>query len=534
MKATSKMALIVVASWGIVSSMLLPPPSKISVLWGQYGENWSPTSRLPDFSFAGYHAGERAIPRVAVWRNVRDFGAQGDGRTDDTLAIQQAVDSFPGSEPGALLFPAGRYKLSARILIEKPYLVLRGEGERKTFLLGSKGLGPDYEGRFYLEFHGRNRGRRLTGVARPAKRGDTKLVVRDAKEIRAGDYISFKMYNPNRESASAFNTLGCYLYGNQGCPNAERVKWFSSFSPYVGYSHVIDWYVRVKVVSGTTLTLVRPLRWDVRPEWRPEIYSFDPSVFEVGIEDLTMQFSEDEYRGHHREAGFNGVYFRSVYFSWVHRVTFIDTDWALKVGHENPIYDRSAYNSFHNLTFRAKFRTRMKGGGLGHYGIQLGGNDNLVHDCVLETRYIHNLSLGAFASGNVYSRIRMQNGRLDHHGAAPHENLFTEIDITQAAGDLFTSGGRRVDEPSAGVRSTFWNIRSPAPFPTSIPKYAWAAAGRKRSAFPLINIIGVDMLETSTPDSHGHWVERWEGEKTFPPNLYLAQLERRLADQREP
>ena len=40
-----------------------------SDLWGVSGEKWTPQSRLPDFSFAGYHCGETplpALPPVAV------------------------------------------------------------------------------------------------------------------------------------------------------------------------------------------------------------------------------------------------------------------------------------------------------------------------------------------------------------------------------------------------------------------------------------------------------------------------------------
>ncbi|MBU0530841.1 MAG: hypothetical protein KKC05_04160, partial [Nanoarchaeota archaeon] len=33
-----------------------------SALWGIDGEVWDSYSRLPDFSYAGYHAGERDLP----------------------------------------------------------------------------------------------------------------------------------------------------------------------------------------------------------------------------------------------------------------------------------------------------------------------------------------------------------------------------------------------------------------------------------------------------------------------------------------
>ena len=57
---------------------------------------------------------------------------------------------------------------------------------------------------------------------------------------------------------------------------------------------------RVKDVQGSTIVLERPLRTDVRLIWGPEIHYYAPSVREVGIENLTMEFPEVKYSGHHK------------------------------------------------------------------------------------------------------------------------------------------------------------------------------------------------------------------------------------------
>ncbi|MEK7407655.1 MAG: glycosyl hydrolase family 28-related protein, partial [Acidobacteriota bacterium] len=44
--------------------------------------------------------------------NVRDLGAAGNGRADDTAAIQAALDAYPG-QATTIQFPPGRYKLTA-------------------------------------------------------------------------------------------------------------------------------------------------------------------------------------------------------------------------------------------------------------------------------------------------------------------------------------------------------------------------------------------------------------------------------------
>src|SRR5262249_17243458 len=55
-----------------------------SALWGASGELWSPISRLPDTSYAGYRTGEKAIPNVPQATSVKAYGAVGDGVHDDT------------------------------------------------------------------------------------------------------------------------------------------------------------------------------------------------------------------------------------------------------------------------------------------------------------------------------------------------------------------------------------------------------------------------------------------------------------------
>jgi hypothetical protein len=92
-----------------------------SRLWGSDGSAWTPASRLPDFSFAGYHFGESQIPTVPVAANVLKFGAVGDGKTDNTEAFRKAVES---TQKGAILVPAGRYILTGQITITKSGVAL--------------------------------------------------------------------------------------------------------------------------------------------------------------------------------------------------------------------------------------------------------------------------------------------------------------------------------------------------------------------------------------------------------------------------
>lgn len=69
--------------------------------------------------------------KLGDWVSVKDYGAVGDGITDDTAAIQQAFNQASG----AVYFPAGTYLVSPSsssayilLLSNKPFFSLRGEG----------------------------------------------------------------------------------------------------------------------------------------------------------------------------------------------------------------------------------------------------------------------------------------------------------------------------------------------------------------------------------------------------------------------
>lgn len=69
------------------------------------GELWSPRDRLGyDWGFAGYQTG-RTPPLLPETVNLKtQYGAQGDGYTDDTQALLTAIDSING---GVIYMPAG-------------------------------------------------------------------------------------------------------------------------------------------------------------------------------------------------------------------------------------------------------------------------------------------------------------------------------------------------------------------------------------------------------------------------------------------
>ena len=113
-----------------------------SALWGVHGEKWVPGAPLKDFSRAGYQGGDAAIPAFPVGVNVKDFGAAGDGSSDDTAAFDKAIAACPANS--AVLVPDGVYVLRDWLKISRRGLVLRGQSREGTVLCFPVGLGSSH------------------------------------------------------------------------------------------------------------------------------------------------------------------------------------------------------------------------------------------------------------------------------------------------------------------------------------------------------------------------------------------------------
>lgn len=73
-----------------------------------------------------------AAPPPTVY-DVASYGAQGDGTTDDTNAIQAAIDAANLRGGGTIVFPAGTFRVTRALTIHSK-IVFRGAGIRATVL----------------------------------------------------------------------------------------------------------------------------------------------------------------------------------------------------------------------------------------------------------------------------------------------------------------------------------------------------------------------------------------------------------------
>lgn len=82
----------------------------------------------------------RSVPSSASsgpnWFNVKDYGADGNGTTDDTASIQAAINAANGVGGGVVYLPAGTYKLTAAVTLHNR-ITLRGDGDFVTNIVQS-------------------------------------------------------------------------------------------------------------------------------------------------------------------------------------------------------------------------------------------------------------------------------------------------------------------------------------------------------------------------------------------------------------
>jgi hypothetical protein len=494
----SRLAQILVIATALPAA---PPAHHNSALWGADGRAFQSGGPLPDFSWAGYHGGDTPLPNPAPSSNVRDYGARGDGATDDTASFQRALAEAP---PGVILVPRGRYRLAGSLALTRSGRILRGDGSGAggTTLLFSSSLADlngltDLPASNELSWSGgliqiqpQGTERSLSAVTLSAHRGDRRLRVADTRAIHAGD-VFFLRLSENQQ-----RTLEQHLLGDparQGPAESSCV------------SRLFDWTFQVTSVEGDVLVLSQPLRTDVRLEWRPTVWQM-PLIREVGVEHLAVEFPITPYPGHHRERGFNAVEFsRNVVNAWVRDVSIHNCDSGVLVGH------RSKWLTITGVRFTSA-RPADAHGDRAHHGVVLSAcSDVLVTDLNFEADFIHEFTITHRATGNVLSGpVRGANLDLDHHRDAPFENLFQDL-----TGDVrLQAGGSRCYGPPAGVRNTYWAVDTAAAPPP------WLGVGAV--------VVGSLVPSSKLERSPAAWIERVPDLQ--PRDLRAAQWRHRQAE----
>ncbi|PSC74526.1 band 7 [Micractinium conductrix] len=187
-----------------------------------------PPGRGLDWSYAGYLDGTAALPYSLAppeYNVVTTFGARGDGESDDTAALQDAVEAANAS-PGTIFLPAGTYVLSAPLVITGTNVTLRGEGMSSTRILVRNSLSSLFgttwaldangtlksvwaNGGAFIQFSGVPEGSRredtfLANVTEAVPANSTRIPVGGASaSFQAGQWARVYSYPPPQAAAAS-------------------------------------------------------------------------------------------------------------------------------------------------------------------------------------------------------------------------------------------------------------------------------------------------------------------------------------------
>ena len=342
-----------------------------------------PTDRRADWSNAGYH-GNRDLGAAIV--DVTTFGAIGDGLTDNTTAINAAMNSFGGNR-GVVYFPAGNFLIGSSLNLPDS-IILKGEGADSSHLVFNMNgtIGN------CINIIGSGSGTPTT-VLNGFYRGSSYIIVSDPSTFAAGDYAN--------------------LLETNGAWDIQPAAWAASS---------IGQILHLNSVSGDTLFFDAPLRINYDIALQPQVSKFTPAT-EIGIECLKISRADSIHTGLCL-----GIYFYYASNCWIRGVESSTSIGSHIEADRSTNISISGCHIHHNYEYDG---TSTHG-----YGITLFDHSG---QCLIENNVMehlrHSFSLQTGANGNViaynYSRDPNRSeapsnygADISLHGHFPYANLF--------------------------------------------------------------------------------------------------------------
>jgi len=544
------------AAWKWLSrgflAALLVPLATADASWRSalYPEDWKPGFAdaqgrfLPDFSYAGYHRGEKPLPRregLVIEVTQPPYSADATGKQDATAAIQAALDAAAAQGGGVVFLPAGTYRIappegqSSALRVEGDQVVLRGAGPDRTFLFNDeiqmreknvisvRAKDPAW---WYVE----GKWVQSTPATRDFADGSLTLPVENPGLFQPGDPVIVRN-DPTENFIASLGMTGKWTPKNLKNRALVFLRRIVAIDPAAG-----------------TVTVDAPIRYALKKEDNARVLKLPGKLIsEVGLEDFSLGMKQHPGEGWGEEDfGVEGTAAYDVHQSHAIVFTSAENCWMRRV---NSFAPSGNSPTVHVLSNGVKFlrsrqvtaedcdwrNTQYQGGGGNGYLYTLHGNECLIHRCRAENGR-HNYDFGTMASsGNVLLDCLAKDGRLasDFHMHFSVSNLH---DNTTCDGDFLEAkyrpwGGTPVHGVTTS-QSVFWNTHGlryiASPFEFNGSRHARPQVLVESEQFANGYVIGTRGPANKVKSSN--FVEGvGRGDALEPPSLYRDQLARRLA-----
>ncbi|MBC2602737.1 glycosyl hydrolase family 28-related protein [Puniceicoccus vermicola] len=548
-----------------------------------YPVDWEPGKvfldgySLNDFSYAGYHSGQKPLPIANSREPVFDvteapFLADPTGTRDSTTAIQGAIEAASQAGGGVVFIPEGVFRISPQtpyidgrkrtvFHIQTSNLVVRGAGPKKTHLFNDDPM-MRTTSIFHVSPRIRQNGPPLwfvpksetTPLEQDIPKGATTLQIDDVDKFAIGDTVSI------REDVTQ--------------------QFIDSFAPREIFSRLqklnLGQIYPRKIIGiereTNTLTFDIPVHTNLRADANLRIFKIQPLLEEVGIEHLSIgmildpSIAANSATRKGNAPGGNDVedwiYFSNgiehgdwkqllnsetsslygLHASYLIHFEHVANSWIRDVHTYRPESNREAVHLLSNgfaldwsrqitVTGCHLANTAFVGGGGNGYGISMGGQDCLVEQTSID-RFRRPIS-HRFRStaGNVILECSFSNSiGADWHMWLSPANLMDSITVDRC---IIEAHFRGPDHGFGTTETVIWNTTGKQYRPSWYdPDNSFIINTDQTGKGYVIGTSGPafevrrDSVDTKEPD----WVEGvGRGDTLVPQSLYRDQLSRRLA-----
>lgn len=243
-----------------------------------------PPDRMVDWTHAGVIQpdGTRGIPdRTTICATI-DADTYGDGATDATAAIQEAIDGCPQDQ--VVVLPPGTYLITG-LSISSP-VVLRGAGADQTTIVEDGSIVFNPFGGLTSAPIGTHAVDWTAGYEKDA----TAIELADTTGLSAGQMIVLDQLN----DTSLVNVVGNEGHCGPGgagnnCGRADDISEATCHGWCAADERAMPQIVRITAISGNQVAIDSPLHFTHRADLSPQAFFWDgPRLEYAGIEDLRV------------------------------------------------------------------------------------------------------------------------------------------------------------------------------------------------------------------------------------------------------